>query len=308
MSVALPPTLRFIERDWLSSNGVLLLDGDDEATLIDTGYVKHAATTVSVIEHALADAPGGPRRLARIVNTHLHSDHCGGNAALVARFGARVTVPAATWDAVRDWDRERLSHAATAQQCPRFEATEALQDGECFTAGGIVWQAIAAPGHDPTSLIFHAPRERLLVSADALWENGFGLLFPELGGHSGVAEERAVLEAIAKLAPRVVLPGHGRAFTDVGAALARAHARLDAIAADPERGARHALKVLVKFRLLEHERERFDDMLAQIASASVMRDAAALTGRSLEAALACAVDSLERAGHVVRVGPWLVDR
>jgi hypothetical protein len=28
----------------------------------------------------------------------------------------------------------------------------------------------------------------LLLSADALWENGFGVIFPELDGESGFAE------------------------------------------------------------------------------------------------------------------------
>jgi glyoxylase-like metal-dependent hydrolase (beta-lactamase superfamily II) len=42
----------------------------------------------------LRQALGG-RGLDRIVNTHLHSDHCGGNAALKASFGCRIAIPGA---------------------------------------------------------------------------------------------------------------------------------------------------------------------------------------------------------------------
>ena len=45
----LPDSMVFIERDWLSSNQVLLVDGD-VATLIDSGYVKHAPMTLALID------------------------------------------------------------------------------------------------------------------------------------------------------------------------------------------------------------------------------------------------------------------
>ena len=53
-------------------------------------------------------------------------------------------------------------------------------------------------------------------------------MFPELEGESGFAEQRTILELIESLGPRLVIPGHGAPFSDVDAALKRAHARLDA--------------------------------------------------------------------------------
>ena len=55
----LPPGIEVIERGWLSANNVLLFDGN-EATLVDSGYVSHAAQTVALVGGALAG-----RRLAR---------------------------------------------------------------------------------------------------------------------------------------------------------------------------------------------------------------------------------------------------
>jgi hypothetical protein len=50
---------------------------------------------------------------------------------------------------------------------------------------------------------------------------------------------------------RQVIPGHGAPFEDVAAALSRARSRLAGFVADPDRHARHAAKVLVKYHLLE---------------------------------------------------------
>ena len=109
------------------------------------------------------------------------------------------------------------------------------------------------------------------MSADALWQNGFGVIFPELEGESGFAEQRAILELIESLAPRLVIPGHGAPFTDVGGALKRAHARLDALSASLERNARHAAKVLVKFYLLEVRQVALQDLIAHVAGARYFR-------------------------------------
>ena len=42
MSTALPDSLLVLERGWLSANNILGFDGD-RATLVDSGYVSHAA-------------------------------------------------------------------------------------------------------------------------------------------------------------------------------------------------------------------------------------------------------------------------
>ena len=81
--------LTVLERGWLSSNNILLHGdpdaGDAAATLIDSGHCLHAEQTVALVHRARR--PG--QALARIVNTHLPSDHCGGNAALQRALSTR---------------------------------------------------------------------------------------------------------------------------------------------------------------------------------------------------------------------------
>ena len=70
---ALPPGVHVFERGWLSANNVLMQDAHS-ATLVDSGYVTHQAQTLALVQHALQG-----RTLDQLANTHLHSDHCGGN-------------------------------------------------------------------------------------------------------------------------------------------------------------------------------------------------------------------------------------
>lgn len=266
----LPASIRVFERGWLSSNNVLLID-DACAALVDTGYATHAPQTLALVRQTL-----GARPLDLIVNTHLHSDHCGGNALLQTTWPLRTLIPLSEGGAVRDWDETRLTFRATGQTCARFSFTGTIAPGAQLRLGALDWQVLGAPGHDPHSLMLYCADERILISADALWENGFGVIFPELEGESGFAEQQAVLDAIARLDVRVVIPGHGAPFTTVEQALDRAFSRVAWLRADPARNAKNALKVLIVFKLLEVRAMSFDTLLNMFNEAAVMRAAASM--------------------------------
>jgi hypothetical protein len=51
-----------------------------------------------------------------------------------------------------------------------------------------------------------------------------------------------------------VVPGHGAPFSDVNKALDSAFSRIDYFIADPVRNAQNAVKVLLKFLLLERQK------------------------------------------------------
>jgi glyoxylase-like metal-dependent hydrolase (beta-lactamase superfamily II) len=247
----LPEVLRdcgalVLERGWLSSNSVLF-PWDPSPLLIDTGYSSHAQQTLSLVQQHLSG-----QALQRVYNTHLHSDHCGGNAALQARYpNLRTVIPANEAQWIADWCEERLSFAATGQHCPRFGYTDTHAPGDTFVVHGLRWQVHAAPGHDPNSAVFFQADHRLLISADALWEHGFGVVFPELDGERAFDAVAATLDVIERLNPIWVIPGHGRPFSGVAEALARARLRLAKFVSDPSYHERHALKVLLKFKLLD---------------------------------------------------------
>lgn len=248
-----PPTLpglTVLQRGWLSSNNILLDAGNGEAVLIDSSHTVHAAQTVALVRHELAG-----RRLTRVINTHLHSDHCGGNAALQRAFGCRLAVPTGNHQAAVDWDESALSYRDTGQLCERFSPDDAIVSGDVLAIGNRRWQVLGAAGHDPHAVVLFDAAAGVLISADTLWENGFGVIFPELDGHDAFGDEAAVLDLIEELNPQWVIPGHGAPFGDLGGALARARSRLDAFRTDPARHHRHAMKVLVKYHLMEVQQE-----------------------------------------------------
>jgi glyoxylase-like metal-dependent hydrolase (beta-lactamase superfamily II) len=102
-----------------------LLTDSDSAPLIDSGYVTHQAQTVALIENALKG-----RSLDRLVNTHLHSDHCGGNAILQAQYPeVKTFIPPGESAAVQIWNEPALSYQPTASNVPDLNLMACFQAG-----------------------------------------------------------------------------------------------------------------------------------------------------------------------------------
>lgn len=256
------------ERGWLSSNNVLLHGSEGEAAvLVDSSHTLHGAQTVALLHQALALAGQTDATLATLVNTHLHSDHCGGNAAVQRAFGCRIIIPPGDHAAALVWDEDALSYRATGQICERFTPDACIAPGDTLAVGGRRWHALAAPGHDPHSIILFDDAAGVLISADALWENGFGVVFPELDGEQAFDEVGHALDLIESLRAQCAIPGHGAPFTDITGALQRARQRLAGFIADPARHARHAVRVLLKYHLLEVQSQPWPELQNWFAAA-----------------------------------------
>jgi glyoxylase-like metal-dependent hydrolase (beta-lactamase superfamily II) len=266
--------LTVLERGWLSANqAVFRAAGATPATVVDTGFGGHVAQTLALVDHAL-----GGEALGRIVNTHLHSDHCGGNAALQRRGGVETWIPAPCVGAVERWDEAALSYRLTDQPCARFVADRALVPGHSISLGEAEWQIHAAPGHDMDAVMLFEPQTRTLIAGDALWEERLAIIFPELLGEDGFGPTRATLSLIERLRPRAVLPGHGRPFDDVARALASSRERVAAFEHHPERHMQHAARALLMFHLLEVREAGFDELVAWMRQTPIYRTVASRAG------------------------------
>jgi len=250
----LPDGVHVFERGWLSSNNILFV-GKGSCALVDSGYCTHSAQTIELVVATL-----GQRPLNFLLNTHLHSDHCGGNAAFQHFYPQLQThIPPGQASLVSMWDVDALTYLPTGQLCPRFRYDDLLLPGTEVRLADRAWQIHAAPGHDPHSIILFEPQSRTLISADALWQNGFGVVFPEIEGERAFDEVAATLELIEQLEPRWIIPGHGPVFPYSAEILARSRSRLSAFVKDPARHAHHAAKVLLKFKLLEQQQLPYSD-------------------------------------------------
>jgi len=298
----LPPGIRVIERGWLSANNIVL-GAQRETTVVDSGYGAHAAQTVALLEHSLEG-----KSLDHLVNTHCHSDHMGGNAAIQRRFGCRTSIPAGEAPLIDRWDERELILSAADQRAERFTYDDTFSGGDALVMGEYEWQVIAAPGHDTHAVIFYSPETRVLISGDALWENGFGAVFAQLFGRdTALAETRETLERIAGLDCQVVIPGHGRPFGEVGAALARAFSRLKAYEEDITRLARHVVKVLFTFALLEKRSIPLAELPAYVARVPILAEINSRYLHMTPVAMAeWLVSDLERAGAAKGKGGLLL--
>jgi len=244
--------------------------------------------------------------LVKLVNTHCHSDHMGGNAAIARAYGCPIAVPASEGPLIETWDTKTLLLDYADQYADRFAVDETLEAGATYGWGDLEWQAFAAPGHDMAALVFYNPEHRILISGDALWRNGYGLVMPPEIDSAAMPATRATLEMLARLDVRVVIPGHGDPFADFEPAIERAFKRLAAFEGDSLRMARHVLKALLTFALLDRRRIPLADLTAYVDRVPVYRDFnARFFGLAPAALAATLVGELERVGAVRRSGDCL---
>lgn len=300
----LPQQIHVLERGWLSSNNIVFLEGA-EATLVDSGYLTHADQTLALLDRALEG-----RKLTRLINTHSHSDHIGGNATVRRAHGCSISVPEGMAPAVRDWDEDALLLTSALQQAEPFEFDATIAPGDALEMGGIQWQALLVPGHDMHALAYYAPSEKILISGDALWQDGFGVLFAELhGDNSGLPAQRRTLEMLGELEVRAVIPGHGAPFADFDAAMTRALQRLAAFEQSPERMARSAMKALFTFTLLEKRRMKRAEIGDYFGKVAIFRDVSRrFFNREAADVAAQVIDELLKAGVLMEQDGDIVAR
>ena len=300
----MPPGIEVFERGWLSANNIFHF-GEADVSLVDSGYCAHQNLTLDLVRNTLKkhDLPG----LNKVVNTHLHSDHCGGNAALAKAFDCQIDIPAAEALSVQEWNEDILSYQNLGQECPRFTHHGLLIPEQEILLGRYRWKILAAPGHDPHSVMLYQAEHRLLISADALWEEGFGVIFPELWGEPGFEEVAQTLDLIESLPINLVIPGHGKPFTDVAQSLATARSRLDYLASDPQRNARHGAKVLLKYKLIEWRAKEINLVNEWIANTPALQSAAKQLNMEKSEFEQWLVQALVKSGAAKLEGNSLVD-
>ncbi len=266
----LPSNMFFIERDWLSANHVMFRD-NESATLIDSGYGRFNDVTAGMVDSVLTEWDWA--FLDRIINTHIHSDHIGGNAELQrAHPGCSIAVPVDEQPALVNWDSPEQMLSYADQECERFAWDDVIEPGQQIQLGGATWHAIATPGHDMGSLVFYSPKSRILISADALWENGSGFVPPQAVDPKPLAAQRATFKRLAELDVALVIPGHGPMFTDFSGALARAGAKLEAFAQDDMKIVKSVVKGMFIYSMMWRGEMELADVPKYVSRIGVHRD------------------------------------
>ncbi len=260
------PRVTVIERGWLNCNQIVLRSLS-ENVLIDSGYGRHAQATAAYVGEALQG-----ETLHRLINTHCHSDHMGGNRALREKYACRITIPAGEIEHVVPWTAQSCWSTQMDQYAEEFQFDDSISAGDTFAAGDLVWRAINAPGHDMGALMFWCESERTLITGDALWQRGMGFVWPSAIGDAPGSNIRAAFDTfdvIEKLQPTTIIPGHGAPFQGLEESLKFNRSKLAALAADPIKAARNVAKSLFVFSLLDKKSMAITDLESYIASVPV---------------------------------------
>jgi hydroxyacylglutathione hydrolase len=147
----------------------------------DSASDETVAVDPSVADPVLAAAAGRGWRITQVWNTHWHPDHTGGNDAIRAATGCKITGPA---------EAERVS-----------KMDRIVAGGDQARIGGIEAALIDIPAHTAGHVAFHLPREQVAFVGDTLFAMGCGRLF------EGDAEQ--MFDSLRRLA---ALPGETRIY------------------------------------------------------------------------------------------------
>ncbi len=164
-----------------------LVGTGDRPFLLDTGSGK--PSYLPLLEQALSRelgcaAPGD------VLLTHVHGDHIGGVADVLARYGPR-----------------RVSKMPWPGKDERYGlALEPIRAGDVFRTEGATLRAIHTPGHAEDHICFYLEEERALFTGDVVLGAGTTVI-PLDGGDMGLYLES--LERLLALELARIYPGHG---------------------------------------------------------------------------------------------------
>lgn len=192
-STALAPGLFMLQGEGGFAGGNLgLLTGDDGVILIDDGLEPLAGTMLKAVQ----DTAGAP--VDFVINTHVHGDHIGGNAAL-HRHGARIVA--------HDNIRHRMTESGAAKDAlPELT----FPDQMTFHLNGHRAEVIhVRRAHTDGDSIIHFPDANVIHTGDTMFNGLFPFIDLDSGGSVDgyLAAQARVLELADN--DTQIIPGHG---------------------------------------------------------------------------------------------------
>jgi glyoxylase-like metal-dependent hydrolase (beta-lactamase superfamily II) len=236
--------LFFIERGFLNGNHFVYRS--DSPVLIDTGYISGFDETEDLITRLGVNLPD----ISLIISTHTHCDHIGGNNRIQQKSGCDIAlhkVGKYFMDSRDDWSTWWRYYN---QEAEFFKCTRSLEDGEMITLGPHQFQVLYTPGHASDGIVLYNRREKILISADTLWQTDMAAMTLRVEGSRALFHMLESLQKIEALDVQTVYPGHGRPFHDMPKAIDRSKQRIDNFLRHPENIGDDVLKKIIVYTLM----------------------------------------------------------
>ena len=244
----------FVERGYLSGNHFVYRSASP--VLVDTGYIGDFADTekaITALGVRLSD-------VSLIINTHTHCDHIGGNAAIQQQSGCDIALHRIGKHFIDTRDDWSTWWRYYKQEARFFRCTRSLEDGDLICIGPHRFHVLHTPGHASDGIVLYNRREKVLLSADTLWENDVAVMTLRVEGSSAVFQMQASLEKLAPLDVKRVFPGHGPPFDGAKTALEKSRKKIQAYLRDRTLIGRDLLKKIIMYTLLMKRRMKQESL------------------------------------------------
>jgi endoribonuclease LACTB2 len=180
----------FIGKFTANNPGLMTLQGTNQYIVgKESGLVIDVALSADsnmdgIIEQAEAM---GVKKIAKILLTHIHSDHTGGALALRKRCGAKLGI-----------HRSRKGYLGGED----FQ----YDDNDRIDFGGGELHVLHTPGHESGHCCFYEEGDKVLFSGDNILGYGTAVIHPPDGNMS---DYMRTLERLLGFEMSLILPGHG---------------------------------------------------------------------------------------------------
>ena len=196
----------------LEKNGILMIVEQLLLSKMDTFcYIlgDEQSKTCALIDPAfdtdriLSRADRAGLKVTHIINTHGHSDHCAGNAAVKSATGARLLIHSADAGKLGKLMHSTFSMILGGKGSPPPEVM--LEDGDSILIGETKLTVLHTPGHTPGSICLYTTGH--VFTGDTLFVQAVGRT--DLPGGSGPQLVASVHSKIYTLPDdTIVWPGH----------------------------------------------------------------------------------------------------
>jgi hydroxyacylglutathione hydrolase len=193
-----------VSQPFAENSYVVHRNGARECFILDPGFEPE------LIERFIDSANLIP---IAVLNTHGHSDHIAGNAAMKRRWpDCPLIIGERDADKLVDPTKNLSAGYGVALTSPAADQT--VRDGETLQLAGIPWQVVETPGHSVGHVVFvHAEHNPpIIFGGDVLFQGSIGRTdFPDGSFEDLVASIHNKLFTLPD--ESIVLPGHGPATT-----------------------------------------------------------------------------------------------
>ena len=218
---------------------VYLVQGDDGALLVDTGWNREEA--FDSLESQFADIGIKFESISQIVITHIHPDHYGLAGELKELCQAKIALHNVEKDLIdsRYVNMDKLLHqieqwlyinGVPHDELPKLQMASlraakfvthampdvVLQGGETISTGLFSFRVIWTPGHAPGHISLYEPSQKILISGDHILPT----ITPNVGlhpqsGDNPLGDYLNSLDSLKQLEVNLVLPGHEYPFNNL---------------------------------------------------------------------------------------------